>query len=148
MDLYNEACAIIGHSKPDEVFEKALRHFVKQKKQEPKLKSVSIIVKQDKQAAPKGRAIPLNTRRAVLKRDGYQCTYCAADGTRCRERVRLEIDHIKPFALGGTYAVENLRVVCRAHNGLYAEQIFGRDFMRDKRVRATQFREEPKNEIL
>ena len=138
MDLYTEARTIIGHSKPEQVFEKALRHFVKQKKQEPKVKSPSIIVKQDKQAAPKSRAIPLITRRAVLKRDSYQCSYCAADGTRCRESVGLEIDHIKPFALGGTHAVENLRVVCRAHNGLYAEQIFGRDFMTEKRVRNTQ----------
>ena len=84
-----------------------------------------------------GRAIPPNTRRAILQRDNYQCTYCAADGTQCRERIGLEIDHIMPFSLGGTHEIENLRVVCRAHNGLFAEQVLGRDFIRGKKAQAT-----------
>ncbi len=136
MDLYTEARAIIGHSKPEEVFEKALRHFVKQKKQEPRVVRTKAIVKQDRQITPKSRAVPLNKRRAVLQRDNYQCTYCAADGTQCCERVGLEIDHITPFALGGGHEMENLRVVCKAHNGLFAEQVFGRDFIRGKKAPA------------
>jgi 5-methylcytosine-specific restriction endonuclease McrA len=137
MDLYTEARAIMGHLKPEEVFEKALRHFVTQKKQEPKVVRAKVIVKQDRPITTKSRAVPLNTRRAVLQRDNYQCTYCAADGTQCRERVGLEIDHITPFALGGTHEMENLRVVCKAHNGLFAEQVFGRDFIRRKKGHAT-----------
>jgi 5-methylcytosine-specific restriction endonuclease McrA len=137
MDLYTEARAIMGHLKPEEVFEKALKHFIEQKKQAPRVVAARIIVKQDKPVTPNSRAIPLNTRRAVLQRDKYQCSYCAADGTQCRERVGLEIDHIKPFALGGTHEIDNLRVVCKAHNGFFAEQVFGRDFMRGKKARAT-----------
>ena len=76
MDLYTEARAIMGHLKPEEVFEKALRHFVKQKKQEPRVVRAKLIVKQDRQNTPNSRAVPLNTRRAVLQRDNYQCTYC------------------------------------------------------------------------
>jgi 5-methylcytosine-specific restriction endonuclease McrA len=134
MDLYTEARAIIGYSKPEEVFEKALKHFIAQKKQVPRVVAAKVIVKQDKPVNPKSRAAPLNTRRAVLQRDNYQCSYCAADGTQCRERVGLEIDHIKPFALGGTHEIDNLRVVCKAHNGLFAEQVFGRAFIGEKKA--------------
>ena len=136
MDLYTEARELMGHLKPEEVFEKALRRFIAQKKQAPRVVAAKVIVKQDSPVTPKSRAVPLNTRRAVLQRDNYQCTYCAADGTQCRERVSLEIDHIKPFSLGGTHQIENLRVVCRAHNGLFAEQVFGRDFIRGKQAQA------------
>ena len=138
MDLYAEARELIGHSKPEEVFERALRSFIAQKKRAPRVTPPRVIVKQDKPATPKSRAVPLNTRRAVLQRDNYQCSYCAADGTRCRERVGLEIDHIKPYALGGTHEVENLRVLCKAHNALFSEQVFGRDFIQRRRTRLTQ----------
>ena len=137
MDLYTEARALMGHLKPEEVFEKALKYFVAQKKQAPRVVKAKAIVKQDKPVTSKSRAVPLNTRRAVLQRDNYQCTYCAADGTQCRERVGLEIDHITPFSLGGTHEIENLRVVCKAHNGLFAEQVFGRDFIRGKKTQNT-----------
>jgi hypothetical protein len=137
MDLYTEARELMGHLKPEEIFEKALKHFVAQKKQAPRVVAAKVIVKQDNPVTSKSRAVPLNTRRAVLQRDNYQCTYCAADGKRCSERVGLEIDHIKPYALGGTHQMENLRVFCRAHNSLYAEQVFGRDFIRGKRTQAT-----------
>ncbi|MBN9160022.1 MAG: hypothetical protein J0I07_03575, partial [Myxococcales bacterium] len=38
----------------------------------------------------------------------------------------LELDHVRPKAHGGTETAANLRVRCRAHNALYAEQVFGR----------------------
>ena len=80
MDLYTEARAIMGHLKPEEVFERALKHFIAQKKQAPRVIKAKVIVKQDKPVTSKSRAVPLNTRRTVLERDNYQCTYCAADG--------------------------------------------------------------------
>ena len=80
MDLYTEARAIMGHLKPEQVFERALKHFIAQKKQAPRVIKAKVIVKQDKQVTSKSRAVPLNTRRTVLERDNYQCTYCAADG--------------------------------------------------------------------
>jgi 5-methylcytosine-specific restriction endonuclease McrA len=67
------------------------------------------------------------TRRAVFERDGLQCTYVAGDGRRCEGRAFLELDHVVPKALGGTNDLENLRVRCRAHNQLWAEQAFGRE---------------------
>jgi 5-methylcytosine-specific restriction endonuclease McrA len=137
MDLYAEARELMGHLKPEEVFEKALRYFIAQKKQAPRVTATKVIVKQDNPVQPKSRTVPLNTRRAVLQRDNYQCTYCAVDGKRCSERVELEIDHIKPYALGGSHQIENLRIVCKAHNALFAEQIFGRDYIRGKKTQTT-----------
>jgi 5-methylcytosine-specific restriction endonuclease McrA len=69
------------------------------------------------------------TRRKVFDRDGLQCTYVSPDGRRCEAHAFLELDHKHPRALGGDSGSENLRVLCRAHNQLAAEQTFGRDTM-------------------
>jgi len=50
-------------------------------------------------------------------------------GVRCRATTALELHHERPFARGGPSTAENLRLRCRAHNALAAEQDFGRDFM-------------------
>jgi len=81
----------------------------------------------------RGRYIPAAVRRAVWERDGGRCTYVDATGQRCRERACLEFDHIDPYARGGPPAVSNLRLACRSHNGLAAEQVFGRDFIERKK---------------
>ncbi len=70
--------------------------------------------------------ISREVRREVFARDGEQCTYRDASGHRCHARGYLELDHIHARALGGGDTAENLRVRCRAHNALYAEQVFGR----------------------
>ncbi len=69
---------------------------------------------------------PRAMRREVFERDGEQCTFLSDDGARCPSHGHLELDHIEPRALGGPNAASNLRVRCRAHNRLYAEQVFGR----------------------
>jgi hypothetical protein len=65
-------------------------------------------------------------RREVFARDGEQCTYVDAQGHRCESRAFLELDHVESRALGGGADAENLRVACRAHNQLHAEEVFGR----------------------
>ncbi|HKK70126.1 MAG TPA: HNH endonuclease signature motif containing protein [Candidatus Krumholzibacteria bacterium] len=35
------------------------------------------------------------------------------------------MDHVEPFALGGSHEAENLRVLCAAHNRRAAERVFG-----------------------
>jgi hypothetical protein len=67
------------------------------------------------------------TRRAVFERDGERCTFTDAEGHRCPATTWLELDHVIPRARGGTTEVGNLRVRCRAHNALYAEQTFGKE---------------------
>ena len=70
--------------------------------------------------------IPAAVRREVFARDGEQCSFSDETGCRCTSRYKLELDHVVPRARGGTDTVDNLRVVCRAHNRLYAEKEFGR----------------------
>jgi hypothetical protein len=74
----------------------------------------------------RGSAIPAGVRRAVFERDGEQCTFIDEAGERCPQRGHLELDHIEARALGGTNAASNLRVRCRAHNRLAAEEVFGK----------------------
>ena len=68
-----------------------------------------------------------STRRAVFERDGERCTFTDAEGHRCPATTWLELDHVIPRARGGTNEPGNLRVRCRAHNALYAEQTFGKE---------------------
>jgi hypothetical protein len=65
-------------------------------------------------------------RRFVFERDGSRCTYVSASGQRCSATAFLELDHIVPHAVSGRAEASNLRVRCRAHNRLWAEQAFGR----------------------
>jgi 5-methylcytosine-specific restriction endonuclease McrA len=73
----------------------------------------------------KSRRITNAVRRRVFERDGLRCTYVSPDGRRCEARSFLELDHVDPRALGGCDEAENLRVRCRAHNQLWAEQTYG-----------------------
>ena len=72
------------------------------------------------------------TRRAVFERDGERCAFIDAGGHRCTATAWLELDHVEPRARGGSDRPRNLRVLCRAHNQLYAEQTFGRQYVRDR----------------
>jgi hypothetical protein len=81
------------------------------------------------------RYIPRAVVREVHQRDAGQCTFVSSDGKRCAERGFLELHHHdRPYARGGKATVENLRLVCRAHNALFAERDFGRAWMRSKRM--------------
>jgi 5-methylcytosine-specific restriction endonuclease McrA len=75
--------------------------------------------------ASRSRRVPADTRAAVFDRDDHRCTFVAADGTRCNATRNLEIDHVQPFAMGGSHDAENLRVLCAAHNRRAAEHVFG-----------------------
>ena len=50
----------------------------------------------------------------------------------------LEFDHRVPVAQGGQGTVENVRLVCRAHNQYAAERAFGADFIHAKRRAARE----------
>ena len=77
-------------------------------------------------------------RRDVWKRDEGKCTWRGPDGQRCGSTWKVELDHIRPAALGGPSTVENLRLLCRAHNALSAEHAFGREHMDACRNKATR----------
>jgi 5-methylcytosine-specific restriction endonuclease McrA len=71
------------------------------------------------------RYIPAKIRHAVYVRDQAKCSYVSKDGKKCHERGSLELDHIQPFALGGSNSVGNLRLLCRNHNQWRGMKTFG-----------------------
>lgn len=58
----------------------------------------------------------------IRERDGGRCTYQdPLTNRRCEAKHFLEFDHIVPVAHGGRATKENLRLLCRTHNQLAAE---------------------------
>lgn len=51
------------------------------------------------EVSAKSRYLSSHVRERVHERAGYQCQYVVHDGTRCRSRTGLEIEHERPFAL-------------------------------------------------
>ena len=74
-------------------------------------------------------AILRGTRREVFARDGEQCTFEDGKGNRCPALGFLELDHVAARALGGSGKASNLRVLCKPHNRLVAEDTFGRAYV-------------------
>ena len=67
-----------------------------------------------------------------------RCTFVDARGVRCRATTAFELHHERPFARRGPATAENIRLRCRAHNELAAEQDFRRDFMHSRKHRPTR----------
>jgi 5-methylcytosine-specific restriction endonuclease McrA len=84
---------------------------------------------------PSSRYIPAAVKRAVYERDKGQCTYIDPNGRRCTERHRLEFDHRKPYGRGGDHSVSNLRLLCKAHNGYFAERDYGKEVVERYRIK-------------
>ena len=122
MKLYEEALSILGGPMV-EVFRKALQCFCD--KRSPIRREKRREVRDSKPPVSKNRTIPIPVRDKIFLRDGSRCTYVAPDGTRCKETHRLEIDHIRPFGMGGGNEIQNLRLLCRSHNQLMAERVYG-----------------------
>jgi 5-methylcytosine-specific restriction endonuclease McrA len=76
--------------------------------------------------SPKTRQVPAAVKRAVHERDGGRCHYVDDQGRRCAAREGLEFHHRQPFGCGGDHSVENIALVCRAHNACLAEVDYGR----------------------
>lgn len=72
------------------------------------------------------RHIPSAVRRTVLDRDGLRCAWRSPDGTQCESHAWIERDHITPRGQGGCDHASNIRHLCRAHNRLAAEQVYGK----------------------
>jgi hypothetical protein len=92
----------------------------------------------DVPSAKRTRRRPAAVAREVFLRDGKQCSYVSADGRRRPSRRCLELDHVRPWAMGGSDEPCNLRVRCRAHNQRYARQCFGELHVRCVRLRRLQ----------
>lgn len=62
----------------------------------------------EKAETRKSRTLSLRKRFFVLKRDGFTCKMCGANGP----GVKLEVDHIVPVAEGGSDSLDNLQTLC------------------------------------
>jgi hypothetical protein len=80
------------------------------------------------------RHVPLEVARQVWERDGAQCSFVDAEGRRCKERRFLTLEHDQPFALSGQPTVENISLLCSAHNAHTARRVFGEAFIAEKRA--------------
>jgi hypothetical protein len=76
-------------------------------------------------ASAKTRHIPAAVRHAVSRRDQGRCGFVDAQGRRCSERHRVEFHHRRPFGLGGDHTVDNIGLLCPAHNRHIAELDYG-----------------------
>jgi hypothetical protein len=81
---------------------------------------------QKKPRPAKDSEVTRAARREVVARDGWRCSFVVDDGRRCDARGFLEFDHETPKGRGGSSGAKNLRVLCRAHNRLAAERVYGK----------------------
>ncbi|HKY40894.1 MAG TPA: hypothetical protein VJN18_33395, partial [Polyangiaceae bacterium] len=128
-ELYEKlekARQLLSHALPSgdlgELFERALDALIEQ---ETRKRFGAGKPRQPRQLKPGSRHVPVAIRRAVWERDQAQCTFIDGEGRRCAEQRFLTIEHRTPFALGGPPTLENLCLLCRAHNLENARQVFG-----------------------
>jgi hypothetical protein len=83
------------------------------------------------------RYIPAALRRAVQRRDEGRCSFVDERGRRCPERHRLEYHHRVPFGRGGGRSLDNICLMCRAHNQYLADRDYGKETMDRRRFTGT-----------
>ncbi len=99
------------------------KKFGKKRSTQVSTPSVAPIIK-PKEMAPtsarklRDRYIPKSIRHSIWVREVGKCQQCAG-------KRNLQVDHIKPFALGGTSDVENLRLLCFQCNQRAGIKVFG-----------------------
>ena len=119
--LTAEEAALLGelmnrraHSNFDRRYEKLVMDLVRKELREPAAVGTP---PQRPELAQRNRHVPAAVCRAVFKRDQGRCQYAdSASGHRCESRHGVQVDHFQPYSLGGTHTLENLRLLCGAHN--------------------------------
>jgi 5-methylcytosine-specific restriction endonuclease McrA len=80
-----------------------------------------------KSAPHASRYIPAQVRREVWREANGRCTYRdPASGKLCGSTFKLQIEHLDPYAMGGSSRdPANLTLLCAAHNQMKAARQFG-----------------------
>lgn len=78
---------------------------------------------------PATRHIPAQIKRKVTQRDGGRCRYTTDAGQRCKAREFLEFHHTEPWARSRQHSVDQIVLMCRAHNQYEADRVYGRQLM-------------------
>jgi hypothetical protein len=67
------------------------------------------------QKDPRGdRSIKGKLRLEVMRRDNFSCKWCGKNHT--EDNIKIEIDHIKPYSMGGDDSIDNLQLLCKDCN--------------------------------
>jgi hypothetical protein len=77
---------------------------------------------------PGSEHVPAQIWREVWRREGGCCTFPLANGERCGSTYQLELDHVRPKALGPVdrpLTAEDFRIRCKPHNIVEARRVFG-----------------------
>jgi hypothetical protein len=126
-DRLRRAQDLLGHAVPSgdlgQVFDRALALLVADL--ERKTFGATSRPQKSRGQSDDSRHIPAAVRRAVSNRDRERCAFLGSGGRRCDARRFLEFHHLKPFAVGGTATVDNIRLRCRAHNRHEADLFYG-----------------------
>lgn len=83
------------------------------------------------------RRVPTAIRRAVFERDGGRCTYVDSEGRRCEAKGLIQLDHAEGFARKPEHRLETIRLLCAPHNQYEADQMYGKEWMDQKREQQT-----------
>lgn len=117
---------IAPNGRMEDVFEAAVDSLLD--RLDPECRAIRRAARRSKpscQGHSDSRTVPRALRDEVWQRDSGRCTFMNSEGIRCPATSWLEIDHIRPYSLGGrSDNVENLRLLCRAHNQMMARRIF------------------------
>jgi hypothetical protein len=125
MEKLDQLRNLLGHQLSDQQYATLFEELadIVLKKLEPKPPTL------EKSSSSETRYVSPKLKNAVWHRDQGRCTYTTSDGRRCPSRYALQYEHIVPFGKGGKTNMENLKLLCLAHNQLAAIQEFGLDKM-------------------
>ncbi len=113
--LLEEAKRTFSEKDPLSAIKKALR------------KAMTKAPQRQREAKRHTRYVPSALKREVRERDGHHCSFRSTSGVQCNQTAHLEIDHIRPWAKGGSSQdAGNLRLLCRAHNRMLGIDAFPR----------------------
>jgi hypothetical protein len=127
MEKLTRIQALRSHANPSMNYAELFEYMADEvlKKIDPMEKSSKKGSAQNEAVQQIGRVtLPVSLKREVWKRDQGRCSYVDEKGEKCRSQHFLEVDHLWPVALGGENRIENLRILCRAHNQRSAVRVF------------------------
>jgi hypothetical protein len=148
-----QARTLVSHKLPSgdlaALFEQALDHLIRheiKRRTGAGRRSKNGASPKPTRANPDSRYVPIDVARQVWERDEWQCSFVDARGRRCSERRFLTIEHRVPHALGGAPTVDNLCLLCAAHNAHTGRQVFGEEQIANKRAARERARAKRRND--
>ncbi len=105
-----------------------LLNFLMQEKEDSLIRE-KVTLAQMSDESKESRYIPVKLKRKLFGLANYRCEFVNRDGSRCSSRVNLQVEHIKPYSLGGGNGQSNLKVLCFTHNQYSGIKLLGRKRM-------------------